>query len=192
VLVTLDTTRADRLGCYGRTGAGTPNLDRLAASGVRFAEAWSAAPITLPSHLSMLTRCTPVTHGVRDNGATKYDGHIPTLAARFAAAGYRTAAVVSASVLDSTWGANAGFGVYDERFDRKGERSAASATSRALAIVRLRPGYVEALGNLGRIAYERGRIDEALSRYRAASVAAPGEREQLTTMVSELSQTLGM
>ena len=114
LLITLDTTRADRLGCYGRAGAGTPNLDRLAGSGVRFAEAWSPAPITLPSHLSMMTGCTPVTHGVRDNGDTKYDGRIPTLATRFAAKGYRTAAVVSSSVLDSVWGANAGFGVYDE------------------------------------------------------------------------------
>ncbi len=135
VLITLDTTRADRLGAYGRVDAGTPNLDRLAASGVRFADAWSVAPITLPAHLSMMTGCTPVTHGVRDNGGMKYDGRIPTLAARFAANGYRTAAVVSASVLDSDWGVNAGFGVYDDRFDGKSERSAASATTRALEIL---------------------------------------------------------
>ena len=134
VLITLDTTRADRLGAYGRADAGTPNLDRLAASGVRFADAWSVVPITLPAHLSIMTGCTPVTHGVRDNGGTKFDGRIPTLAARFAANGYRTAAVVSASVLDSDWGVNAGFGVYDDRFDGKSERSAASATTRALEI----------------------------------------------------------
>ena len=135
VLVTLDTTRADRLGAYGRANAGTPNLDRLAASGVRFADAWSVVPITLPAHLSMMTGCTPVTHGVRDNGGTKYDGRIPTLATRFAANGYRTAAVVSASVLDSDWGVNAGFGVYDDRLDGNSERSAASATTRALEIL---------------------------------------------------------
>ena len=134
VLVTLDTTRADRLGCYGRADAGTPNLDRLAARGVRFADAWSVVPITLPAHLSMMTGCTPVTHGVRDNGGARYDGRIPTLAVRLAANGYRTAAVVSASVLDSDWGANAGFGVYDDRFDGKSERSAASATTCALEI----------------------------------------------------------
>jgi len=134
VLITLDTTRADRLGAYGRAEAGTPNLDRLAASGVRFADAWSVVPITLPAHLSIMTGCTPVTHGVRDNGGMKYEGRIPTLAARFAANGYRTAAVVSATVLDSDWGVNAGFGVYDDRFDGKSERSAASATTRALEI----------------------------------------------------------
>src|SRR5262245_65542692 len=87
VLITLDTTRADRLGCYGRAGAGTPNLDKLAASGIRFADAWSAVPITLPSHLTMMTGCTPPTHGVRDNGFAKYDGRVPTLASRFAAMG---------------------------------------------------------------------------------------------------------
>jgi arylsulfatase A-like enzyme/Flp pilus assembly protein TadD len=134
VLVTLDTTRADRIGCYGRADAGTPNLDRLAARGVRFADAWSVVPITLPSHLSMMTGCTPVTHGVRDNGGTKFDGRIPTLAVRLAASGYRTAAVVSAPVLDSDWGMDAGFGVYEQRFDGKKERSAASATKRALEI----------------------------------------------------------
>jgi arylsulfatase A-like enzyme/Flp pilus assembly protein TadD len=134
VLITLDTLRADRLGCYGRAGAGTPTLDRLAASGVRFDDAWSAVPITLPSHLSMMTGCTPVTHGVRDNGVTRFDGRIPTLATRFAASGYRTVAVVSASVLDSIWGANSGFAVYDERFDGKAERSGAAATTRALEL----------------------------------------------------------
>jgi arylsulfatase A-like enzyme/Flp pilus assembly protein TadD len=135
VLITLDTTRADRLGSYGRADAGTPNLDRLAASGVRFSDAWSVAPITLPAHLSILTGCTPVTHGVRDNGGAKYDGRIPTLATRLAAQGYRTAAVVSASVLDSDWGANAGFTIYDDRFDGKSERSAKSATTHALEIL---------------------------------------------------------
>ena len=134
VLITLDTTRADRLGAYGRSDAGTPNLDRLAASGVRFADAWSVAPITLPAHLSMLTGCTPVIHGVRDNGGMRYDGRIPTLAERLSAAGYRTAAVVSAPVLDSHWGVNAGFGIYDDRLDGKTERSAASATTRALEV----------------------------------------------------------
>jgi hypothetical protein len=84
----------------------------------------------------MMTGCTPVTHGVHDNGDTKYDGRIPTLASRFAAKGYRTAAVVSSSVLDSVWGANAGFDLYDERFGGQAERSGAATTTRALEIVR--------------------------------------------------------
>ena len=135
VLVTLDTTRADRLGCYGRQGAGTPTLDALAARGVRFDEAWSAVPVTLPSHVSMMTGCYPVTNGVRDNGDTRYDGRVPTLATRFSQAGWATAAVVSAAVLDSTWGAGIGFGTYDDRFGGGSERNARAATDRALEIV---------------------------------------------------------
>ncbi|HEX4826045.1 MAG TPA: sulfatase-like hydrolase/transferase [Candidatus Polarisedimenticolaceae bacterium] len=136
VLITLDTTRADRIGCYGRAGAGTPSLDRLASSGARFAECWSPAPITLPAHLAMMTGCTPATHGVRDNGVSRYDGRIPTLAARFAAAGWRTAAVVSAPVLDSVWGIDAGFGTYDAHLDGPRERSGAGTTARALEMAR--------------------------------------------------------
>ena len=68
VLITLDTTRADHLGCYGDTQARTPNLDRLAAEGVRFARVYAPAPLTLPSHTSILTGLYPATHGVRNNG----------------------------------------------------------------------------------------------------------------------------
>ena len=59
LLITLDTTRADRLGCYGYAGARTPRLDRLAAEGVRFENAFADAPITLTSHASILTPCRP-------------------------------------------------------------------------------------------------------------------------------------
>jgi arylsulfatase A-like enzyme/Tfp pilus assembly protein PilF len=136
VLITLDTTRADRLGCYGRKDASTPNLDRLAAEGVRFEEAWTPVPITLPSHLTIMTGCYPTTHGVRDNGQSKYDRRIPTLADRFKRAGYATAAVVSASVLDSGYGINAGFGIYDDRLAGRAERRADETTDRALAILK--------------------------------------------------------
>ena len=135
VLITLDTTRADRLGCYGRKDASTPNLDRLAAEGVRVEEAWTPVPITLPSHLTIMTGCYPTTHGVRDNGQSKYNHRIPTLADRFKAAGYTTGAVVSASVLDSAYGINAGFGIYDDRMAGRAERRADETTDRALTIL---------------------------------------------------------
>src|SRR5260370_29842439 len=67
LLVTLDTTRADRLGCYGYAGARTRYLDRLAAEGVRFAQAISPAPITLPAHASIFTGLSPIAPGVRHN-----------------------------------------------------------------------------------------------------------------------------
>ena len=69
LLVTIDTLRADRLGCYGYTRAATPVLDGLAARGARFRTAIAHAPLTAPSHASILTGRTPLGHGVRDNGA---------------------------------------------------------------------------------------------------------------------------
>ena len=69
LLITLDTTRADRLGPYGYAAADTPTWDRLAAEGMVFERAYSSAPITIPAHSTILTgRFTP-SHGVRDNGA---------------------------------------------------------------------------------------------------------------------------
>src|SRR5262245_58026504 len=67
VLVTLDTTRADRIGCYGARSVETPRLDALAAQGVRFDNAISAAPLTLPAHCTLFTSLLPGAHGVRDN-----------------------------------------------------------------------------------------------------------------------------
>src|SRR5947208_1793170 len=66
LLVTFDTTRADHIGCYGRRDARTPVVDRLAAEGVRFEHAYSAIPLTCPSHSTILTGKYPIAHGVRD------------------------------------------------------------------------------------------------------------------------------
>src|SRR5579872_2669732 len=68
VLITMDTTRADHLGAWGYPYAHTPTLDALAARGTRFARVDTAAPITLPSHSTILTGLFPPRHGVRDNG----------------------------------------------------------------------------------------------------------------------------
>src|SRR5215213_6669887 len=68
LLLTLDTTRADRLGAYGFTAAETPNLDRIAREGVLFEHAVAPAPLTLPAHSSLFTGKFPPAHGVRDNG----------------------------------------------------------------------------------------------------------------------------
>ncbi|MDD2766057.1 MAG: sulfatase-like hydrolase/transferase, partial [Opitutaceae bacterium] len=68
LLITLDTTRADRLGCYGWASAATPALDALARAGVKFDQAFSHVPITLPSHASLLTGTRPPENGIRDNG----------------------------------------------------------------------------------------------------------------------------
>jgi arylsulfatase A-like enzyme/Tfp pilus assembly protein PilF len=119
ILITLDTTRADRLGCYGYADARTPAIDGLARRGVLFSQAASPAPLTLPSHSSMMTGFYPTYHGVRLNGTSALSQQHVTLAETLSDAGYETSAFVGAFVLDGRWGLNQGFDVYDDRFDLK-------------------------------------------------------------------------
>lgn len=114
VLVSIDTLRPDRLGCYGATQVETPAIDALAASGVRFEQAFTPVPLTLPAHWTLLTGVEPWHHGVVDNGMTLGAPPVATLAERFAAAGYDTAAFVSAFVLHRTFGLDRGFARYDD------------------------------------------------------------------------------
>ena len=114
LLVTFDTTRADRLGCYGWTPAATPTIDRLAREGVRFETCIAVAPTTLPSHASILTGLLPFHHGARNNGTHFLPENVPTLAATLAEAEFDTGAVVSAFVLDSRFGLDRGFASYDD------------------------------------------------------------------------------
>ncbi|HEV3455375.1 MAG TPA: sulfatase-like hydrolase/transferase [Thermoanaerobaculia bacterium] len=141
LLVTLDTVRADHLGCYGDAAAETPALDRLAAEGVRFAHASTAAPLTLPSHTTLLTGLLPPHHGTHNNGVRGLSGSTPTLATLLAGAGYRTAAFVAAFVLDHRFGLERGFEVYDDEIERpanaswllEAERPGDQVVDRALA-----------------------------------------------------------
>jgi len=150
VLVTLDTTRADRLGSYGDGAARTPNLDALARRGLRFARCDTAAPITLPAHATLLTGLFPPRHGVRDNGTFALGADVETVAERFAAAGRDTAAVVSAVVLARRHGLAQGFGHYDDDLGAGyaagtvvAERTADATTDRALALLPgLRPPFL--------------------------------------------------
>jgi choline-sulfatase len=144
LLVTLDTVRADHLGCYGDALAETPALDRLASEGIRFARASSPVPLTLPSHTSILTGLLPLHHGVRNNGAAGLPAGTATLATRLAAAGYRTGAFVAAFVLDHRFGLQPGFEVYDDEVNRdpnagwvlEAERPGNVVVDRALAWLR--------------------------------------------------------
>ncbi len=117
VIVTLDTTRADRLGCYGFSRIETPHLDALAREGVVFENATSTAPLTFPSHSSIFTGLIPPHHGARDNGGFFLDDARTTLAERLKAAGYATGAFIGAWVLESRWGLAQGFDEYSDRFD---------------------------------------------------------------------------
>ena len=119
MLVTLDTTRADRLGCYGYAKGLTPNLDAMAGRGVRFERALTVQPLTQPSHASVMTGLYPVQHTVRVNGERPLPKSAVTLAECLDAAGYETAAFVAAAVLGRDWGLDQGFQHYD---DEIGER----------------------------------------------------------------------
>ena len=117
VVITLDTTRADRLGAYGRGNAGTPNFDALAQQGAQFDHASTAAPLTLPAHSTLFTGRFPPQHGVRDNGGYYLSDKEQTLAETLKASGYATGGFIAAYVLDSKWGIAQGFDTYFDDFD---------------------------------------------------------------------------
>ncbi len=117
VVITLDTTRADRLGCYGFTGVETPAIDALAREGVVFDHSTATVPLTFPSHSSIFTGLVPPHHGVRDNGGFFLDETKVTLAERLKQAGYATGAFVAAWVLERKWGLAQGFEEYSDKFD---------------------------------------------------------------------------
>ena len=119
IVVTLDTTRADRLGCYGAKDVATPALDGMAARGVRFAAAVSPMPLTLPAHGTLFTGLLPGAHGVRDNGGYKLSPDLVTLAEVLKGRGFATGGFVSAFVLDHRWGIAQGFDRYYDDFDLK-------------------------------------------------------------------------
>jgi arylsulfatase A-like enzyme/Flp pilus assembly protein TadD len=123
LLITIDTLRADHLGCYGYTQVETPAIDGLAAQGVRFEHAYAQAPITLPSHAVILTGTYPMFNGVRDFTSAGLPANIPTLAEMLRRKGYHTAAFVSSYALNSMWGLNRGFEVYDDDLGLETARS---------------------------------------------------------------------
>src|SRR5476651_987049 len=130
LLITIDTLRLDRVGAFGGKPGLTPTLDRLASEGLRLTRAYSAAPLTLPSHTSILTAVSPPAHGVRTNGLFRLGPRLPTLATVLKAAGYRTGAFVGAFVLDARFGLNRGFDVYDDRYGEKPVGDAAEGAER--------------------------------------------------------------
>ncbi len=118
LLVTIDTLRADRVGCYGHASASTPVLDALAARGVRFETAIAHVPLTGPSHASILTGLGPLGHGFRENAGFVLPAQAKTGAEDFRQAGYRTAAFVSAFPLDRRFGFDRGFETYDDHLPK--------------------------------------------------------------------------
>lgn len=117
ILISIDTLRADRLSSYGSTRVETPHIDRLAREGVRFSNAASTVPFTLPAHSSIMTGTYPPFHGVRENVGYFLDDSLATIAGQLSEHGWTTGGFVSAFVLDSRWGIAKGFDTYFDDFD---------------------------------------------------------------------------
>lgn len=118
LVITIDTIRPDYLSCYGSSNS-TPNIDKIANSGIVFENAFSQVPLTFPSHTSILTGLFPVHHGIHQNGLEIYSKTEDLVTAAFRAHGYKTGAVVSSFVLDRKFGLAAGFDIFDDRMERK-------------------------------------------------------------------------
>lgn len=116
ILITIDTVRADHLGCYGAKDVKTPTLDGLARDGILFEHAISQVPLTWPSHAAILTGTYPFQNGVQDFTGQPLDPRFRSVAQVFKQQGYATGAVVSAFVLDRSWGLSRGFDFYDDAF----------------------------------------------------------------------------
>lgn len=140
ILITIDTLRADHVGCYGAQAVKTPTLDGLAKDGVVFERAISQVPLTWPSHAVILTGTYPFQNGVQDFTGQPLATQFRSVAQAFKQSGYATGAVVSAFVLDRSWGLGRGFDFYDDAFsaetfqkrdiglvDRRAEESVAHA-----------------------------------------------------------------
>jgi len=138
LLITLDTTRADRLGIE-TSSVESPHLEALADRGLYFTQAYSTTPTTLPSHTSMLTGLYPTDHGIRENGR-RVGGQLDVLPARLKGLGYHTAAFVSGFPLARQFGLARGFDKYDDAFTgNTNERSAAATTDAVLEYLKLEP-----------------------------------------------------
>ncbi|MGC1788606.1 MAG: sulfatase-like hydrolase/transferase [Terriglobales bacterium] len=119
ILITIDTVRADHVGCYGAQMVKTPTLDALAHDGVVFERAISQVPLTWPSHAVILTGTYPFQNGVQDFTGQPLAQQFRTVAQTFQQVGYATGAVISAFVLDRSWGLARGFDFYDDAFSAK-------------------------------------------------------------------------
>jgi len=148
ILITIDTVRADHVGCYGAKDVQTPTLDALAHDGIVFERAISQVPLTWPSHTAILTGLDPFQNGVQDFTGQPLEPRFRSIAQAFQKHGYATGAVVSAFVLDRSWGLARGFDFYDDAFPAQAfanrdlglvDRRAGESVTRALAWLQKNP-----------------------------------------------------
>lgn len=144
VLISIDTCRADHLGCYHYSRKTSPNIDAVAAEGVLFNHAVSPVPLTFPSHCSMLTGTIPPYHKVRDNNNYTLNSANLTLAEILKNNGFKTGAVVGAVVLDSRFGLNQGFDMYNDHIEGRENASQFAVNERnAAEVTRLGIDWLE-------------------------------------------------
>jgi arylsulfatase A-like enzyme len=219
LLISIDTLRADRLGCYGYERAETPFIDGLADEGVLFETTYTTAPITLPAHASMLTGLTPPRHGVRDNGSFRLPESIETVAEVLRDNGYRTGAFIGGVPLERARGLDRGFDVYDDEmparalggmeqatraertaeevFDAAADWLATIAADRpAFAFVHLydpHSPYVQPVPGSTRLGYdgEIAYVDRMLGRFLERLDAGTRSRPRVTIVTSDHGEGLG-
>ncbi len=145
ILVTIDTLRADYVGAYRGGRAATPALDALAASGALFERCIAPAPLTLPSHTSLLSATQPLFHRVRDNGGFRVPAGLQLLSEVLGERGFATAAFIGAYVLHGKWGLNQGFDHYADRFGiAQGGRITLQNEKRAAEVLEEARGWLTA------------------------------------------------
>ncbi len=218
VIVTLDTTRADRLGAMGDESARTPVLDGLAGQGVLFRRAYSPVSLTLPAHTTLLSGFDPLHHGVHDNNRNAVPEALETLPQRLGARGYESAAFVAAVVLDATFGLDRGFDVYDDDIAPKHGPISMEVPSRRGEVIsdraltwlaersgarpfflwahyydvhepRVPPAPYDEMGD--EYAGELAYVDEQVGRLLEGVAAAAGERETLIIVIGDHGESLG-
>lgn len=124
IIVSIDTLRSDRLPVYGYSGVETPAIDAFRRDAILFRNAWSHVPMTLPSHVSLLTGLLPTQHGVRNNLGYTFDGKAhPTLPRLLKSSGYLTGAAISAYVLRGSTGIGAEFDAYEDAISARADAS---------------------------------------------------------------------
>ena len=145
VLISIDTLRADHLPAYGYKGVETPAIDRLAKDSILYTNAYSAVPLTLPSHCSLLTGLVPPAHGVRDNVGYQLDTKkTPTVADLLRQHGYAAGAAVSAYVLRGRTGLAAAFDDYDDGIEVLGTQALGQIQRPGEATAAVARGWIDA------------------------------------------------
>ncbi|MBU1701119.1 MAG: sulfatase-like hydrolase/transferase [Candidatus Eisenbacteria bacterium] len=144
ILISIDTCRPDHLSCYGYPHNTTPRIDAFARDGIRFKNTVSAVPMTLPSHCSMMTGIYPLVHGVHDNLSYRLHDSATTLAEILREHGYDTAGIIGSFVLDSRFGIQQGFTLYNDRLNSSLAADKSSGSERkAQEVTRLAEAYLQ-------------------------------------------------